>query len=817
MGLIPPGDWSLRVAPGGFTDPRRVGWCDGGYLRFDKDLRRWKGWEDKSGTAGGVQDGGTAGGVQAPALQGISWVEEIGAAILAWETVPLDIVESEWKTGGGKFAVVRPPGDPSTTRLHQFDSTPELEWFAVREGMPADRAFCVSLYREATPARAEIVNEDLLPYYYTEIRFGGQFSLRLPKWRNAELWKLGGSGAWELAIKMPWRHSELYNDSHSQQEMFVTFMPVDGLLLLIASNYTDEAVVYQEETAVRLGRAAVEVRGNGGAGYVGLHDVVFSTGEENYLEEIGGTQDPYGSRSLTAPTKARRFWLREWPEGVVLGSKPAGCKAEIELVDEDGAPWTRARWEAMYETYEDNHPGEAMETKLIKRLRLSTTDEHVTPIVRWCGLVGKARLEAKEALWEDLSERVLSIEGTWQVDLKKRIGWQEYTVELDNTDGHLQTWVGNRRCELGVGYAARWKQNPDRSWVPDLDFPWVQRRALSYLQVTDDDVTDVATATIKARTLDRLMSLFEIECGHRQPLDGMLVTEALQTAATWGGMYASFGRLMYPGHGGGLHQSEPDEFGVWYQSGRKLPRSRFEAAHMLMELGLAVEGAGGDEDRAVCQPKPDQSVGDFMLQLMQFEPYTFLYYSVEGKLEYFSVLDVTVGHWMRETETAGPTGVSGLQAIRGGLTHRLGEGEKKTSVLVTGREKATGEPLRAYLADVEAMTDGKARGFVGYERLERIADDNLNTQGAVNLRCIWEYEAQRAYADRVSFGCLGQPNMHPLEKLVVVESRSRGGGRTYVITAVKDSVGKDKAYTGQIDAVDLDALRGLVGRATGEG
>ena len=49
--------------------------------------------------------------------------------------------------------------------------------------------------------------------------------------------------------------------------------------------------------------------------------------------------------------------------------------------------------------------------------------------------------------------------------------------------------------------------------------------------------------------------------------------------------------------------------------------------------------------------------------------------------------------------------------------------------------------------------------------------------------------------------------MHPLEKLVVVESRSRGGGRTYVITAVKDSVGKDKAYTGQIDAVDLDALR----------
>ena len=88
MSIVPPGDWILRVAPGGFTDPRRMGWCDGGYLRFDKDLRRWKGWEDKSGTDGGVQ--------------GISWVEEIGAAILAWETVPLDIIESEWRTGGGK-------------------------------------------------------------------------------------------------------------------------------------------------------------------------------------------------------------------------------------------------------------------------------------------------------------------------------------------------------------------------------------------------------------------------------------------------------------------------------------------------------------------------------------------------------------------------------------------------------------------------------------------------------------------------------------------------------------------------------------------
>ena len=324
------------------------------------------------------------------------------------------------------------------------------------------------------------------------------------------------------------------------------------------------------------------------------------------------------------------------------------------------------------------------------------------------------------------------------------------------------------------------------------------------------------------------MGLFEVECGYRQPLDGQFVTEAIQTALLWGGVYGAFSRTQYPGHGGGLPQSATDEIGEWHQSGRKLPTSRFEANRILSDLGQAAEVGGADEDRAVCQPKPDQSVGDFILELMQYDPYTFLWYGTDGRFQYRNVFEITVTHWMTETEqgvltpdpSPAPEGGLGeggtpLDVMRAEFTHRAGEGEKKTAVLVTGKDRASGEPLRAYLADIPAMTEGATKGFVGYERLERIQDDKLNTQGMVNLRCIWEYEAQRAWEDRVNFGCLGQPEKHPLEYLVPDERRSRGGWRTYVIVAVRDSVGKTGEYTGQIDAVDVDALKGLAGKATG--
>jgi len=290
MGALPAGIVDLRVAAGGYTDPRRRGWCDGGYLAFDRDLKRWKGWEDTTPRAEGE-------------LAGVGWLEELGGATLAWETVALDIQLSEWRTGGGKFAVVRPPGDPSTTRLHQFDATPGLTWFAVRENMPADRAFCVSLYREATPARDEIVDESALPYYYTEIVFGGRYALRLPKWREAELWRRKG-GVWTRVLQTTWRHSELYNDSHSSQEMFITILPLDGQVLLMASNYTDQAVVWTEDCPIPLPKraAAVAVEGNGGAAYIGLHDVIFATGDD-------GRERAQGSAPTTTKAENR---LDEW-------------------------------------------------------------------------------------------------------------------------------------------------------------------------------------------------------------------------------------------------------------------------------------------------------------------------------------------------------------------------------------------------------------------------------------------------------------------------------------------------------------------------
>ncbi len=747
MSLIPAGDVRLEVSDGPYTDMTYRGGVDGGYIVWDEQRRQLRDWYDPTPDAVG--------------LRGVQYIDGVGL-ILNWQCIPTGIDESQWTLStDGQFAVVRPPGEPSVTRWHQYDSTPDLAWWACRRGWDAGRPFSVSIYREATPRREGVVRTDSLPYLYTGVQFGGRYELRLPKWRPVELWKLVG-GEWRLVLTTQWRHAELYNDSHSQQELWVTVMPVDGRLLLCQSNYTDQPVAYVEERPIALPEAPIVVRGNGGAAYFGLHDIEFAQGEQTLYSRTGvGT---------------RQVW--SMPTSMVLGSKAAATTAAVDIIDESGAVIDQARYEQLWASTTHNGKLDVpVALTYRQRLRLRTWDPHQTPVVQYAGTELQPNPRVVEQAWDDISDRVISVTGGWQVDLSRRMGWQEYSVELDNSDGYFRAWDRTRLCRLSLGYAGT----------------ALGMRAQSYIYIDGDAAQNIASATVTARTLDRLQSLDEIECGYRAPQDGLYVWEAVLHVLRWAGFRVHPYRFLTPPLPG------DDDIGYLHMSGRRLPTSRYEAARRLGVYGVEVQGAGADEQRAVAQPEPDMSCGEYLRYIMQYDRDTFLWIGTDGLVYYRPLASVTTTHHMFEADA-----LDAVDAIRGSFEHQARLRARKTSVRITGRDRVTRAPLTAYQRDAAAIATGSTGGHVGYDRPHRVSDDKCNSWAMVVKRAAWEYATQRALQSAVSFECLGQPERHCLEGLIPHETRTRGGGRLYIITGVRDELTADRRYTGQIDAIDAD-------------
>lgn len=726
------------------------GGLEGGYVELAEGRRELRDWYHP--------DGG---------LRGFEFVPDVGL-ILSWDTMAQEIVEDEWTLStDGKFAAVRPAGSPSQTRWHQFDATPDVEWWALRD-WDAGRPFCVSVYREATPSRD--TTSATTPYVYTAVQFGGRYELRLPKWKPVELWRLTG-GQWRQVLQTNWQQGEMYSDAHSKAELFITVLPIDGCLLLYNGNATGaEMVRYVEDKPIRLETAApVMVRGNGGACYFGLHGVLFADGDQYLYSRQPATQ--------------RNLWSA--PQSVVMGSKPGDTIAEVEVYDGAGLKLDAARWQQLWNS--TTHGGVLdvpVELTYTTRLHMARWTSWLTPVVKLAGVAHDPHPIVPEPVWEDVSERVQSVSGTWQVDLAKRIGFCDYTVELDNSDGALRGWDRVRLARLDLGYAGQ----------------TLARRADCYIYVDDDGVENIAQATVTARTLDRIHTLDEIECGYRAPLDGMYVWEAVLHILEWAGLHIDANRYTPPAG------PQPDGIGYLHMSGRRLPTSRFEATQALGARGVEVRGAGADESRAVVQPDPGQSCLEFLSYVMQYDRSTFAWFGTDGLFYYRPLASVSVTHHMYETEQ-----LDALDAIRKGFSTQTKLREARTSVSVTGRDRATKLALTAYKRDAAAISDGTARGHVGYDRPHRVSDEKCNEWPLVTKRCAWEYAVRRALGTSISFECLGQPNRNPLEALVPHETRTRGGGRTYVITAVKDSLGADRRYTGQIDAVDLEDFLAQVG------
>lgn len=736
----------------GYTEYTDPGGCDGGYMSWDSERARWHDWASLEEI-----------GLFSSAPRGIVYEQGLEAAMLAWSIIPQGI--ETWdllQIAGGNWATILPPGDPAVTRYHQYDSTPGVTWRAAwLDDRPAGSPIVVSLYREATPKRENVVNEALLPYYYTAVRFGGKYELRLPKWRQAELWKLVG-GQWQPVLRTPWRHSEFYNDSHSQQELFIVIINLDGMLL-IKNSHTEESVVYAEAKPIALNHPVIEVSGNGGACYVGIHDLQFSTATDNYLVSRNGFRT-FASRG-------------DVPEGRLIGSQGSECAASLKLVDADGQEWTEGSLsEYIMDRYGKWKSDKVYPIQYLKLLHLETTNPYQTPIVRFAGAVHPPRADRVARAPEEIGERVLSVQGGWQVDLDKRLATQQYELTLDNSDGHFADWTQDRVLELRARYEG--------------DAAWTELGG-GYGYVTSSEVQNPAVASVTARTLDRLESLGEIECGPRAPQDGMLVADALREALEWGGVHlrTTLNAWFDPVY----------EIGTWYESGRRIPTSRFAAEQQLRGRGIEAAASGDGERSAVAQPDPTDSVLDYLVYLMQFDVMTLLYY-YEGRFHYVSLEEILES---AETRILSGTAVENSVDNLLGLGTVPETGRVAARVMVVGEDRIYKRPLAATATDYGALRDPAARNFVGYPRTRRITDKSLNTRTLVSQRCRWEYEKLRALRQTVSIATAGQNRQMVLQRVTPLDERSGAGQRSYLVIGVQDNISRERVWRTQIDAAQL--------------
>ncbi len=755
MTTIPSADVKLMVAKGGFTSMVDRGGCDGGYMAWEQERQRWTDWATLYEL-----------GVTSNDAQGIIYEPALEAAMLNWQIIPQDIDEQEaLSSSAGDWALVTPPGNPRTSRWHQFNCTSDMAWAKViRQQHPRNRPFCVSVYREATPSRQGVVNEDLLPYYVTLIRFGGRFELRLPKWRSAELWRLS-AGQWKPVLSMQWRHVEMYNDSHSAKELFITILPLDGMLL-IKNSYTDEAMVYSEAKPISLEAGPIIAAGNGGAAYFGLHDVRFNTAANNYLVSRDGLR-----------TYRSYFDL---PGRRLIGSQGPACTAELLLYDESGRPWTPERTMNMGE----NLPGPVRKRgwfalRYAKVLHLQTTDPYQTPLVRFAGVTHPPRPAKLTPNWQDISRDVISLSGGWRTDLERRTITQEYEISLDNTDGQHADWTDDRLVSLEIGY---------EQLAGDELSPGRVRRALAYAYPKAKASDNIGKASLEVQTLDRVQTLYEMECGYRAPQDGMRVVEAIAEALEWAGTYCRM-----------LNWDGRYELGEMYDSGRRIPTSRYAAQQQLAALH-ATASAGDGESRAVAQPDPAQRIGEWIGYLMQYDFMTLLQFNPgTGRFDY-----LYIGGQGGDTRHLYEDGaLSHLDSIRESFTWRGQIEQVEARVTVVGMDGVLRRPIIMTAADEDVIAGAASGRHVGFDRTARIRDDSLNSLALVNSRTRWEFERRRYLRQTASFAAHGQPDLWPLDKIIPHETRTGGGGQTYPVMAVTDSVDEERRYTAQIDAVRL--------------
>jgi len=717
MSVVQAAEVRLYLADGAISHPVDRGCFVGGGLLWDDEMLRFRDFAQYDPAAAQVPLG---------ELYGVTYEEGLKAAVLRWAIRPTDIDLDFWlgrptipvahgvfararslERGEtlGRWRVVRPGWESGATYLQQYDTAAGDYELVSEQSLPANPKFAVSLYREATADPEE--GATLLPYIYTGFGFGGQWQVRLPKWRPAELWKLVG-GQWKLVGYKDWSAEKLYGDSLGEEETLITVMALDGKLL-IKSSVQEDSWVYADPQgrAVTVAAGPVALIGNGGAAYFGLHQVAFAQGSWNLLL----------ARDRTTLDRAPTGL----PEMVCTGSKGPKTWARAYLAADDGSELS----------------GPQRTFRL--GVALWSEDGTDTPVVKCAGLRVAPVTEAGPMQWQEVTADFQGASGGWSCDLEERRVTQSYTIELDNSSGRYGSLRGNRLVTLHVGRRGSEGAGEGASWAGDLPV----RRVLSLAEVQEATAESLARGTVTLQTIDLLTMLEEIECGDRAPLDGLTVAQAIREILSWGHV-------------------RPEQMGTIHDSGRRLPTSSWDTARQLGQAGVDVGGALDTESGAAAKLRPDLSVWGALRWAMNFDYNTFLVCYEDG-LIYYVQPSATVMRQFRVT--ASP---SAEDEIRRALSFRPRLREGKTSVCVGGRERKSGRPLRSRALDQEALRSVASKRFRGYDVTDRIEDENLNEQRLVNLRCRHRFEWLRRLRDMVSYGVIGQ-HIRPVWRVGVGE------------------------------------------------
>lgn len=596
------------MADGGFTHPADRGRMVGGGFAWESDKRRFRDYQTWFPTQAQVNAMSDADLEYWDDLTGVTWEEGLGGLVLAWRMRPQNIDMDWWfgplqtddqgrqsrpgmdSTVAGKWRLIQPGGNFNTTSLQQYKVSPD-EWSLTSHGsLPANPKFTVSMYREWTPGSEELGNDQSLPSIYTGFSFGGQWHLRFPKWKQAELHKLVG-GTWRLVAKHDWSGEELYGDSYGEKEIFATVWCVEGTLL-IKSSATEESWVYQEATPIAVKSAPLTLAGNGGACYFGKHTIDFARGSWNALIALDRTTLD------RTPT--------EMPEVICTGSKPANTNARAYMANDNGT--------------EIETPARSFRLGV----SLYSDDGKDTPVVRCAGLYFPPENVEGPQIWRDTTERFISAKGGWSCDIEERMVKQQYDVVMDNSDGFFNGLRANKLIAIHVGRPG--------ATGPAVSFEngRPMRQVTSVCEIDEHDESSLAEWQTRLRTKDRLDMLDEIECGERPPVDGWTVAQAMWEVLSWG------------------HVIEP-EIGDIYDSGAKLPTSAWAMARALQNMGDDVGGGLDSDSGAACRFRPDLSVKGALRFLMNFDYNTFAMFDKDG-LFYYRPLDAQVTRTFRVTE-----------------------------------------------------------------------------------------------------------------------------------------------------------------------
>jgi hypothetical protein len=249
-----------------------------------------------------------------------------------------------------------------------------------------------------------------------------------------------------------------------------------------------------------------------------------------------------------------------------------------------------------------------------------------------------------------------------------------------------------------------------------------------------------------------------VKVGYRRPLDGMKACDALAEILTWGNVH-------------------PDEIGVLYDSGARLPSTVYASQSGTADTGVLLSG------QAAVQFDPEATVGEAVRYVMQFDYNTMLWYDPQTGLFTYQQLEVETGPLMAfgQAESADWDNV-----LRRETGRRPRLREISTRFRVEGRNRRNDEKLIATAWDRTRVQDVEALGYRAHERDLNELDPALGETRLVKLRCRYLYDFHHRLREERPFSVEGRQDLFPPIKATITETAAGEAGTYYILGVAED-------------------------------